>query len=864
MDTHVNTPQAIFNLPQRLLVPLFQRPYVWDEDRQWRPLWQDVERVAEKVLAQDQSARHFLGAVVLQQESNSTGTLVVRTIIDGQQRLTTLQLLFDAILEEIRKLGFDDISRRLVDLVENSTYQRRLPEDQFKVWPTNRDREAFVEVMSTDAPVYSTLKHKGSKLVKAHAYFAAQAAAWLGEDADLHASRASALVDAVATRLQIVSIDLKSDEDAQEIFETLNARGTPLTAADLIKNLVFQRLNASPEESEASYHAYWEQFETPFWEAEVSSGRVLWSRSSLFLTQWLAAQTQQDIPTREVFAAFKRFIDDHVTDVNDLLAHIRSCADIYQSLIEGAAKRHEPLTPLEMFTYRIGEMQSEILRPVLIWLTDPNLPQIPDAQLFAALDALESWLVRRTLVREKTAGHNRFIIDLLQEIADSDRAEIGSRIADILMGQTADASYWPDDEAVRNSLADMQIYRRISRARLRMILEAVEDHRRGFSHGRSSAKGEQPVVRAQCTIEHVMPQRWGQHWPLAGDESASERDAIVQTLGNLTLVSESLNPSLSNAGWGGEKGKRQALLKYSSIKLTSEIIELADQDGGHWTESLIEDRTSTLIEEILAIWPTPRGHTNDGRHGGTSESNISIRDLMKAELLAAGQVLVPGSAKWGEHRAVVMADAQIEYEGRLFETPSGAGRAAIKRTVNGWWFWKLEGEQGPRLIDLRAHLVSSGEELEVGPFDAQALAGWADGDSEGLEELALSVTSALPKLDTVFPAQFGKGEFRAARYWAHGHGEPNVCVGIPRDPLAEAPDVPIWARYVPNTPGFQDAKPRLEFAVGGDLVVDDAGSLWIPLDIDPLLKDQALIDDLAMQVRDLDRIARGEELSDVE
>ena len=69
-----------------------------------------------------------------------------------------------------------------------------------------------------------------------------------------------------STLLQLVVIELQPDEDAQEIFETLNARGTPLTAADLIKNFVFQRLDATPAEAEKAYHQYWEAFETPFWE----------------------------------------------------------------------------------------------------------------------------------------------------------------------------------------------------------------------------------------------------------------------------------------------------------------------------------------------------------------------------------------------------------------------------------------------------------------------------------------------------------------------------------------------------------------------------------------------------------------------
>ena len=115
METQVQNPQAIFNMPQRLLVPLFQRPYVWNEEAQWAPLWADVVRVTQKVLGHDHSARHFLGAVVLQQEANATGTLMSRTIIDGQQRLTTLQLLFDAIHEEIARLGLVDVTAQVND-----------------------------------------------------------------------------------------------------------------------------------------------------------------------------------------------------------------------------------------------------------------------------------------------------------------------------------------------------------------------------------------------------------------------------------------------------------------------------------------------------------------------------------------------------------------------------------------------------------------------------------------------------------------------------------------------------------------------------------------------------------------------------
>jgi hypothetical protein len=858
METHVNSPQVIFIHPQRLLVPLFQRPYVWDEDRQWRPLWHDVSRLAEKVLRQDHSAKHFLGAVVLQQENTPIGTLTVRTVIDGQQRLTTLQLLFDAILEEIRKLGFEDSARRLVDLVENGQHQRHSDEDQFKVWPTNRDREAFAEVMGTPMPQYSKLANKGSKIVKAHEYFAGQAAEWLGTEPEQARLRVDALVEAVAMRLQIVTIDLRPDEDAQEIFETLNARGTPLTAADLIKNLVFQRLGASPEDSEKAYNQYWRHFETEFWEAEVSSGRVLYSRSSLFLTQWLTSQTRQEIPAREVFAAFKRYLDDQVSDVVNLLEHIRACADLYQALLEGAAKTHVPLSELEMFVYRLGEMQSEISRPILIWLTDPRLEPVPAPEMRKAIRSLESWLVRRTLVREKSQGQNTFLLSLLGHLAQGQRSEAGTRLEEHLRDQTSDTSYWPDDAAVRSSLDDMAIYRRISRGRLRMVLEAIEDHKRGYTPGHQGAKSEQPVVRSACTIEHVMPQSWGQHWPLPQDETAPERDRRVQTLGNLTLVSKSLNPSMSNAAWLGAKGKKVALQDRALTKLTDKVIQVADEHGGQWTDELIEERTASLIEDILHIWSVPNGHTNEGRSGGdSSASGYEVRDLLKAGLLVPGQQLFGGAPKHFHARATVLADGQLEVDGHLFDSPSGAGRAATGRSTNGWAFWRIERNEGTKLRQLRDQLGTIEPELNFGPYAALDLVNWWTKDVEEFGELALTVTDCLPKLDTVFPAQRGKGDFVVARYWAHDHGQPNIAVGVPKVAPAVSPATPIWARYSTHTSGFDEARTNL---MGDDryIVVEaENGDLWIPLTLPEGEQDTSLVEALAQEVLEIDRIARG-------
>lgn len=256
MDTGVRTPQEIFNLPQYLVVPIFQRPYVWEEEHQWTPLWQDVRRIAElRLTPQGAGATHFLGAVVLQAQQPGVNSLTARDLIDGQQRLTTIQLLMDAfglVLEEFEQ---DNLAQQLADLTHNPAHFVSQGDSTLKVRHTNRDHAPFDAVMNATPPLdHERLPHADSRIVRAHQYFSDEVRSWLGSaDAPDFAMRASALVSVLTQGLQIVTIDLKYDENSQEIFETLSARGTPLTAADLVKNYVFQRLAGEGADTARAY-----------------------------------------------------------------------------------------------------------------------------------------------------------------------------------------------------------------------------------------------------------------------------------------------------------------------------------------------------------------------------------------------------------------------------------------------------------------------------------------------------------------------------------------------------------------------------------------------------------------------------------
>jgi hypothetical protein len=696
MDTQVRTPQSVFMQPQRLIVPLFQRPYVWNEENQWEPLWRDVLRVTGRLLAQPgvKPQPHFLGAVVFQQMANSIGSLQVRTVIDGQQRLTTLQLLLDALHAELLTVGALQSAMRLEPLVVNQPAFCELEEDQFKVWPTNRDRSAFNDVMGAKPPVaYESLIHRDTRLVKAHRYFAEQARSWLQEGGPDEVSiRAEKIEHTVRELLQLVVIDLNVEENAQEIFETLNARGAQLTAADLIKNFVFQRLMEEGVDVEAAYEKYWKEFETGFWETEVNFGRLRYSRSSIFLNHLLIARTGEEIVAREVFSRFKTFADFDVNvSMSALVQELGRASQIYRGFIDGATASN-PIDRLQLFAYRTGTLESEVFKPVILWLLDPELEPIPDDQVTKTLDVIESWLVRRMLVRAQTNAYGQTAAELVAHLRKGERKTAGDLAEAFFVAQSASSRYWPDDNEVTNELATMLAYLRLRRGRLRMVLEAIEDFRRGWRDGAEGLGGER-VARGKFHIEHVMPRSWKEHWPLPSG-APEERDRIVHSLGNLTLLTSKLNSKVSNSAW---ESKRTEFHEHDVLKINS---LLSTEAGDSWTDTKIRTRTQEMTEAILAIWPVPEGHTSAfGNATGSKKGHVTLADLIGAGLLESGATLY--SHKSHEHRtAIVLPDGRIDLDGQVFESPSGAAKEARGRGTNGWWFWRLDASRNRSLNDL--------------------------------------------------------------------------------------------------------------------------------------------------------------------
>ena len=586
MDTDILKPKALFYKDIRYIIPEFQRPYVWDDDR-WEFLWQDVRRTAEDYLeqlsavdgneakAEENTAAHFFGAIVLQQMQTPTKEIEKRIVVDGQQRLTTLLLLLSAVREVCIDINLS--ARNLSKYVFNNEDAAEAEEDAYKLSPSAGDRESFKKAMAQQR---KSPGEPDSRILGAHDFFRENAADWIGSGKD-YKQRAEALETVITGLMQLVVIDLNTQDDPHVIFETLNARGTPLLGSDLIRNYVLSR------DSSAAVLAVWDSLADRWWQDDTRQGRLLRPRIEVALNYWITMRKHAEIPSGKLFMAFKGYSEDK--DIAGVSADLYRSLTCYQRFenIEGLNER------AVLFQYRLGTMQQSVFMPIVMWLLTEDVPAEVRTTSFRAI---ESYLVRRMVYRATTKDYNSMIQSLLGELAKRSVGDADKVIIKFLASSDAPARQWPTDAQVRESLTETELYRLLSRGRLRLVLEGLEGELR-------TPLSEQMSVPRNLTIEHLMPQKWKEHWPLTvedGERDAAKdrRNHLIHTIGNLTLISGRLNTAVSNGPWSG---KRTAIRGNSNLSLNSDLPEPWEE----WSEDTILERAKRLADIFNRVWPGP-------------------------------------------------------------------------------------------------------------------------------------------------------------------------------------------------------------------------------------------------------------------
>ena len=592
--------QHLFERDIHYSVPLYQRPYVWNEDDQWRPLWEDLRPLAETI-AQGKLARaHFMGASVQDRQTVPPGTIETRLLIDGQQRMTTLQLLLKAFHDIVAARGNEPYALAIDKLVSNNHPLSTEVFQKFKIWPTNADRDDFRAVMTASGRV-DLLKELGVSAAKrrvnrsipdAYLYFTEEIESWLAEDPEKADARIAALYSAIRDNVRLVVIDLDEKDDAQMIFETLNARGTPLLSADLVKNSLLNEVQAEGGDVGLAYETYWQKFDSDaaFWRALVGRGHAQRARIETFLQHTLTLLSGSVVSAGHLYSAYRDFAKSPTGgSAIDRLDKFRVYGAIFKRL---QGEHHEPR--INAFFDRLRTLDVVTAWPFLLALFERF--EHETKVLEAVLTALESFLVRRVVCRLSTRSYNEMFAGLTAELL-KDAANAPAAVRSYLLSGTAETDRWPRDEEFRSAWISNPLYENLTRPRMRLLLEALEEETR-------SKFAEETAVPKGLTIEHVMPRGWREHWALPPGLAAEMRDRAVHRIGNLTLVNGRMNTHQSNRPWidGGvpEGGKRSELAAHTVLFLNKALCQY-----GEWDEERIAARADELFDVAVKIWPRP-------------------------------------------------------------------------------------------------------------------------------------------------------------------------------------------------------------------------------------------------------------------
>ena len=421
------------------------------------------------------------------------------------------------------------------------------------------------------------------------------------EELPILMDRLPVLLTTLTDYLQLIELRLGAEDDAQVIFESLNDRGERLTPADLVRNFVFLEATRANAPTDKLYEAHWRDFdEAPaekgaisksklFWKVSERQGRLINTRLDTLLYHDVTMRTREDMKLDHVFESFKQWWAVGKRDVAAELARLKASAELFRLLVQP-----NRATRLGRFAYNMRVLDSSTMTPVVLLLGERL--GINSNEFLACLRILESYVVRRAVCGLTTKAYNRVFPGLLKKLSAM-KAPTAEAVAQHLIGLAGGATQnWPDDKQFGAAWAEVNTYKVLRSAKSRMVLEALELGSRNAIHHESHV-----LPTAALHVEHVLPVAWETHWSTPADENAVlVRNHLLHNIGNLTLLTDKLNPTLSNKAF---TVKRPEIMK-SLLALNAHF-----QDAKFavptpvWDEAAIRERAVKLFKVAVKIWP---------------------------------------------------------------------------------------------------------------------------------------------------------------------------------------------------------------------------------------------------------------------
>jgi uncharacterized protein with ParB-like and HNH nuclease domain/predicted transport protein len=541
----------------QFVIPIYQRTYSWGE-RECEQLWQDIMRTGRN----DTVTAHFVGSIVYIEETIFSISLQSPLlVIDGQQRLTTIMLLIEALARALGDSelieGFSDIKLRsyyLLNTVEKG-------ERRYKLLLSQTDKASLLALLGQQPrPKEHSIR------VESNFEFFTQAI--------------NAAKDEIATickglsKLVIVDISLDRGQDnPQLIFESLNSTGLELSQADLIRNFILMGLE--PHLQTILFEQYWRPMEVDFGQEAYSI------HFDSFMRHYLTVKTGEIPNVRAVYEAFKQYArSPKVTGVDALVKDIRDFARYYCAIALGA----ESDADLKAAFHDIRELKVDVAFPFLLELYhDYAKHLLSKDELLQATRLVEAYVFRRAICSIPTNSMNKTFATFTRTLKKDRYLE--SIQANFL--QLPSYRRFPSDDEFKRELQEKDLYNYRSRS---YWLRRIENNDR-----------KERVSVDEYTIEHIMPQNenlsatWRSD---LGPEWKRIQQTYLHTLGNLTLTG--YNSELSDKTFI-EKRDMKGGFADSPLRMNQGLAKL-----NRWTEQAIQQRSEKLAAKAVNVWPAPK------------------------------------------------------------------------------------------------------------------------------------------------------------------------------------------------------------------------------------------------------------------
>lgn len=557
----------------QFVIPVYQRNYDWLIDN-CDQLFSDLVK-----LSRSNRHSHFFGSIVTSSADNSYNRLV----IDGQQRLTTISLLLLAGIKAVKDGAIEISEESKIDEAYEVFLKAKFcnSERKIKLVPIENDRIAYDKIFNEEDSF-----DEDSKVTRNYRHFY-----------DLLTRKPQALsfdqlLDAIE-RLQIISIELDSDDDAQLIFESLNSTGLALTEADKIRNYLLMSL--TPEEQHMCFKNYWQKIE-----------QATENQPTKFLRDYLTIQQQLQRPVRQsnIYYEWKKYMDGH--DRKEELVKMLDYAHYYQQVTEAklsTAKLSEKMR-------HICNIETDVTNVFFIqFLKYASANNLSEDEIFKVIDLVENYLARRivcnmpgnALTQVFCALHK----DVLKSIEEysSANVELGNSYSDILTYHIMrrDGNYQlPRDMQFVESIKTRDAYHMLKPFQI-FLFERLENSVHGEYNDVAT-----DMKKKDATIEHIMPQTLNGDWKaMLGDNFEEIQDKYLHTFANLTLTG--INSELSNKPFEIKRdGKTIGNeiypgYKNSKYRLTKNVT-LCDK----WTETELQNRCNEIVATFLRLYPLPQ------------------------------------------------------------------------------------------------------------------------------------------------------------------------------------------------------------------------------------------------------------------